>query len=70
MFKKIKRILAWIGIILLAGMYGATLVFALLDSAWARGWLRASLAMTLIVPVLLYAYIFIYNLLKKDPEDL
>ena len=69
MYKKMKRNLAWIGKILLAGMYGATLVFALLDSSWARDWLRASLAMTLIVPVLLYAYIFIYKLLKKDPED-
>ncbi len=65
MFEKIKRILAWIGIVLLVGMYGAALVFALIDSPWARDWLKASLGMTLVVPVLLYAYIFIYKLLKK-----
>ncbi len=65
MFEKIKRILAWIGIVLLVGMYGAALVFALIDSPWARDWLKASLVMTLVVPVLLYAYIFIYKLLKK-----
>lgn len=66
MFEKIKRILAWTGVILLAGMYAATLVFALIDSPWAEGWLKASLLMTLVVPALLYAYILTYKLLKKD----
>lgn len=64
MFEKIKRILALAGAILLAAMYVATLVFALIKSPWAGDWLKASLAMTLVIPVLLYAYIFIYRLLK------
>ncbi|MCI8995439.1 MAG: hypothetical protein HFI30_07100 [Lachnospiraceae bacterium] len=64
MFEKIKRILAFAGAILLATMYIGTLVFALIDSPWASDWLKASLSMTLVIPVLLYAYIFIYRLLK------
>lgn len=66
MFEKLKRIFALLCAVLLAGMYGATLIFALLDSPWAKDCLKASLAMTLVIPVLLYAYIFIYRLLKNQ----
>ncbi len=66
MFEKLKRIFALLGAALLAGMYGATLIFALLDSPWAKDCLKASVAMALVIPVLLYAYIFIYRLLKDQ----
>ena len=63
--KKIKRILALIGVVLLVCLYGSTLVFALMDSPAADGLLRASIAATILIPVLLYAYILIARLLKK-----
>lgn len=49
------RILALIGIILLLGMYGSTMVFALMKSPAARGLLMGSVFCTIAVPVLLYA---------------
>ncbi|MCR4738702.1 MAG: hypothetical protein K5886_00410 [Lachnospiraceae bacterium] len=67
--EKIKRILALAGAVLLVFMYIATLVFALLKSPYYEGLFRASLALTIILPVLLYGYIVIYRLLKNRNED-
>lgn len=63
--KNIKRILAIVAIVLLLSMYVATLVFSLIGSEQAQGWFRASLACTIIVPVLLYAFILVYKNLKN-----
>lgn len=63
------RILALIGVLLLAALYGSTLVLALLNNPNANNLFMASIASTIIIPVLIYAYQFIYRLLKqkKDP---
>lgn len=63
--KKTKQILALSGAVLLLGMYAATLVFALIGSDNALKLLKASIACTILVPVLLYAYILVYRILKK-----
>lgn len=67
-----KRVLAVIGIIILAGLYISTLLFAIFDNPDTYIMFRASVAATIAVPVLLYAYIIIYRLLsnktKDDPE--
>lgn len=62
--KKIKRILALLGVVLLVGMYGSTLFFALSGSPNADGCFKAALACTILVPVLLYAYTLIYKYLR------
>lgn len=62
--KKTKRILAILGIILLAALYIATLVFAIIGSEASMNWFRASVYATIVVPVLIWAYGFIYRLLK------
>lgn len=67
--KKMKRILALTGAILLFAMYAATLIFALIGSEHARTLLKAAIACTVIVPVFLYAYILVYRVLKKDNTD-
>ncbi len=61
---KLKRILALAGAVLLIGMYAATLVFALMDSPAASDLLKASIAATILIPVLLYAFILVTRLLK------
>lgn len=66
---KLKRILALIGAILLICMYAATLVFALIDSPTADSLLKASIAATILIPVLLYAFILIARLLKDRGND-
>ena len=59
-----KRILALIGAVLLVGMYAATLIFSLMKSEFAFDMFRACIILTIMVPVLLYAYILIYKYLK------
>lgn len=63
--QKVKRILAMIGVILLALLYLSTVVFAILGRDFMN-WLMASVAATIMVPVLIWAYGFIYRLLKGD----
>ncbi len=63
--KKIRRCLAIIGALLLAGMYAVSIVLALTDDPGAMNAFRASLYCTVIVPVLIWAYTFIYRLLKN-----
>lgn len=62
--KKTKQILAILGIILLASLYVATLVFAIIGSENAMNWFRASVYATVVVPVLIWAYGFVYRLLR------
>ena len=60
-----KRIFAWIGIILLVGMYVVTLIFALGNSPFFQTMFRASIAATIIVPVLLYGILMMTGVLKS-----
>ena len=67
--KKLKQILALTGAVLLVCMYLATLIFALVDSPAAPGLFKASVAATILIPVLLYAFILITHLLKDRSDD-
>ena len=67
--KKVKRILALCGVILLVLMYASTLIFAFIDRSKSMGLLKASLACTILVPVLIYAYTLFYRLSHKDDSD-
>ncbi len=72
---KAKRLLALLGAILLFAMYACTLIFALMDHSAAQGLLKASIACTFILPVLLYAYTLVYRVTrdtsgpKNDVKD-
>lgn len=78
LMKKIKQILAICVVILLVGLYIATLIFAIIGSESALGMFKAALYSTFILPVLLWAYGLVYRLLKnhgvksaaKDSKDL
>ena len=50
---------------LLLALYASTMIFALSGSENSIGWFKASIAATIIVPVLLYAYMMIYRYLKN-----
>jgi uncharacterized BrkB/YihY/UPF0761 family membrane protein len=67
--KKMKRILALIGVILLLSMYALTLVGALIASPHSAALFQASIYSTIVVPIMLYAYMLIYRVLKKDSQD-
>ncbi len=63
--KKVKRIIALLGIILLLALYVATLILAIIGSEEALNLLKAAIYATVVLPVLLWAYSFIYRLIKK-----
>ena len=60
--KKIKQILAIIGVIILAGLYISA-------SENFMNMLMTSIYASVIIPVLIWAYSFIYKLIKKDSEE-
>lgn len=62
---KLKRILTLVGVVLLAGMYVMTLVFAFVDPTAGKLWLKASIVCTIFVPVFIYACIMLARYLKK-----
>lgn len=68
LMEKKKRILALAGVIILVALYLSTLIFALIDSPWADTCLKAAVGATILVPVLLYGYILIYRLIKKNHD--
>lgn len=67
--KKGKQILAILGVIVLVGLYVATIICAVSASTDFMNMLMASVYATVIIPVLLWAYSFIYKLIKKDSEE-
>lgn len=68
-FKKVKRITAWAGIIILAGLYISTLILALIGTESSRTLLKFSILSTFILPVLMYGYILMYRVLKGKGVD-
>lgn len=64
-----KRILALLGIIVLVGIYVISLVFALIDHPLKSSMMYASLYATVVIPVLIYAFLLIAKLLHKNKEE-
>ena len=72
--KKIKRILAIICIIILAGMYVVTLIMALVDSSATMYMFKGCVAVTIFVPVAAYCYICLHKYAMRrsgrfDPSE-
>ncbi len=53
----------------LIGLYIATLIFGLMQKPETTKLLMASVAATILVPVTIYAYQRIYNLVRGSSED-
>lgn len=67
--EKIKRILAGSGAAFLILMYVSTLIFALIGSPNATKFLWASIASTIVLPVLLYGIQLAFRVTKNEDED-
>lgn len=67
--KKGKRILAMLGVIILIGMYLATIITAIIDTSGTMNMVFASLIVTIIIPVFLWVYALIYRLVKGNQDD-
>lgn len=68
-FLKVRRITAWVGIIILAGLYASTIILALIGTETSRTLLKFSILSTFVLPVLMYGYILMYRVLKGRGED-
>lgn len=69
--RRIKRILAVMGIVLLVLMYLVTLLSAVFDRGSSMALFRASVICTVLVPILLWGYLVIYRIAKgKDDKEL
>jgi amino acid transporter len=66
--KKMKQIMAIIVVILLISLYVITLLCAIFDPTQTMSWFRASIFATVVVPVLLWAYLLIYRLVTRRDE--
>lgn len=67
--KKAKQVLAILGIILLVSLYFITLICAVTDSTATMQVFMASVFATVVIPVLIWAYTFIYRLTRRKDEE-
>lgn len=66
--KKIKRILALLGAISLLFLYAVAFLTAIFDSSADMRYFKAAVIATVIIPVLIWAYSFIYKLINKSDD--
>ena len=64
-----KQIVAIIGLLLVVGMYVASFVFALLAKPGAEGMFMASLVATVIIPIVLYIFIALDKLARRNVPE-
>ena len=66
---KLKRFFAIAGIILLVGMYVATLIFSIIQGEMAAGLFRASLICTIVIPFFIYIYTMLFKNMKNRRDS-
>ncbi len=64
-----KRVLAWIGIIVLLFCYLMTFISAFFTNSSSHGWFSASVAATIIVPCFMYAYFMLAKTLDNRKQE-
>lgn len=69
MNKTAKRIMAIIGIVILLGIYIATFIFAVSGKENLEGWFVACVALTVLVPGMMWVIQYIYNRLNSDMDE-
>lgn len=67
--KKVKRILAFIGVGFFLSLYLLTFIGAVTASPHKDALFMASLYSTIVVPIMAYAYILVYRILRKYSKD-
>ena len=69
MYQKLKRILALTAVVIILLLYAATFVLSLLPGDQAKDLLTVSIVATVVIPVLLYIYLWLFRLFKGDGKD-
>lgn len=65
-----QRIIAIVGVVLLAALYLITLISAIFTTPATQGLFKACLFSTVAVPFMIYGYMLIYRLLKQKGEEM
>jgi Na+/melibiose symporter-like transporter len=66
---KVKRIAAVIGIILIASLYLISFISAFFAKENAAGFFMASVFSTIVIPIMIYAYIAVYKHVHKNDKQ-
>lgn len=66
--RRAKRLAAWICILALAALYIATFLTAILDTPGSGTLFRTCLGATIVLPTLLWMYLWLYGRLKERDE--
>lgn len=69
MYQKIKRILAMLTVIIIALLYLSTLILSFFQSEQAGELLMISIVATVVLPVLLYIYLWLFRLFGGKDND-
>ncbi|MDD6193949.1 MAG: hypothetical protein PUB19_03505 [Lachnospiraceae bacterium] len=67
--KRLKQVLALIGIGILILLYGLTLFAAILDSTATLQYLSAAIAATVLIPITLWLFIRMTEIRNKNKEE-
>ncbi len=68
--KKLKRIVAWVGILILLGIYLATFILGIFGSEATKNMFLACIVCSVVIPCLMYAMLLIARILEnKNKED-
>lgn len=66
---KVRQIVAWIGIVIILGMYVLTFVSALMSSPAANGLFMASLTLTIIIPAAIFVFLWLRDVSRRGKEE-
>lgn len=69
MYQKMKRILALLAVAVIVLLYLATLLLSFLQSEQAGELLMIAIVATVVIPVLLYIYLWLFRLFTKDDDS-
>lgn len=65
----LRRILAIIGLAIIAGLYALTIICSLIGTPFARSCLMASLFCTIVVPAVIYGFLIITKQTLNDQQQ-
>lgn len=66
---KIKKIAAICGVILIVGIYFITFISVIFDFSYSSQLFQVSIYCTVVIPTMIYVYLWIYKLIHKDNKS-
>ena len=70
MYQKTKRILALLAVVSILLLYAAVFVLSFMKGEQAGNLLMIAITATIVLPVLLYIYLWLFRLFNKQDENL